>query len=124
MKNELIRYCLDMAVERLNVAELMFNKGNYKDSIICSYFALFNAMRALLAEDKTFLAVVRNFRRRYIQTGSLDKKFSVYFDTAFKLRKACDYGDFVIVSREEAEEQYQHAVEFVAAVKNYLEGVQ
>ena len=37
-------------------------------------------------------------------------------------RVVAAYEDFYIASREQAETQYQHAVEFVEAVKNYLEG--
>lgn len=47
----------------------------------------------------------------------------INFDAAFKLRASCDYEDFIFATREEAETQYQHAVEFVEAVKNYLEAL-
>lgn len=38
------------------------------------------------------------------------------------MRNDCDYGDFIFVSREETETQYNQAVEFYEAVKNFLEG--
>ena len=49
--------------------------------------------------------------------------FSDYIGDAFSARQYSDYADFFIVSREQAETQYQNAVEFVEAVKNYLEMV-
>ena len=51
-------------------------------------------------------------------------KFSDYIGSAFKARQYSDYGDFVVVSKEEATEQYEHAAEFCEAVKKFLEGTQ
>ena len=66
-------------------------------------------------------AVIGYFRREYVKTNIFDRKLSDYIGDAFRIRQYCDYEDFFVVSREETELQYQHAVEFVEAVKNYLE---
>lgn len=76
---------------------------------------------AELYERKNFLTIVRHFRRRYIETNLFDENYSEHFDAAYKARQYSDYGDFVVVSREEAQEQYEHALEFCAAVKKFLE---
>ncbi len=123
--NEYAKYRLTLAEERVQTTRLLIESGSYRDSINRSYYAIFTAARALLAEKnidfKKHSAVIGYFRREYIKTNVFDAKFSDYIGKAFSFRNDCDYGDFVIVSRAEAEEQYQHAVEFVEAVKKYLE---
>lgn len=122
---DLTKYRIDSANERLEVAEMLIDIGRYRISISNSYYAIFNAIRALLSEEqldfKKHSAVISYFRREYVKTGIFDVKFSDYIGDAFDSRNDCDYEDFFIASRTEAEEQYQHAVEFCAAVKNYLE---
>jgi uncharacterized protein (UPF0332 family) len=39
---------------------------------------------------------------------------------AFQIRNNTDYADFFIVSRKDAVEQYEKAVEFVDAIDKYL----
>lgn len=122
---DLTKYRLDTAAERLEVAAGLIVSGRYRISISNSYYAIFNAARALLAEEqvdfKKHSAVISYFRREYVKTSLFDVKFSAYIGNAFDARNDCDYEDFFIASRSQAEEQYQHAVEFVEAVKKYLE---
>lgn len=96
-------------------------------SINRSYYAIFTTTRALLAENeidfKKHSAVISYFRQNYIKTGIFEVTLSKYIGDAFKFRNDCDYEDFVIVSREDAETQYQHAVEFYETIKNYLENL-
>jgi len=122
---DLTKYRLETAQERLEESKDTIEKGRYRISVTNSYYAIFNAVRALLAERevdfKKHSAVVSYFRREYVKTGVFEVKYSNYIGSAFKARQYSDYGDFVVVSREEAQEQYEHAVEFCAAVKNFLE---
>ncbi|MBR4151607.1 MAG: HEPN domain-containing protein [Selenomonadaceae bacterium] len=122
---DLTKYRLEAAAERLTVSKNLADGGHYKISITNSYYAIFNAVRALLSEAhldfKKHSAVISYFRREYIKTSLFEVKFSDYIGDAFSARQYSDYADFFIVSREQAETQYQHAVEFVEAVKNYLE---
>ena len=123
---DLTKYRLDSATERLEVAETMIDLGHFRIAVTNSYYAMFNAVRALLSERevdfKKHSAVTSYFRREYIKTGLLNVKFSDYIGKAFIARQHSDYGDFALVSREQAETQHQHAVEFVEAVKNFLGG--
>lgn len=122
---DLTKYRLEIAAERVEAAKAMIELGYFRDSINRSYYAIFSAVRALLSEKridfKKHSAVISYFRREFIKTGIFDVKFSDYIGEAFRLRGYCDYDDFIVASRGKAEEQYQHAVEFCAAVKNYLE---
>ena len=105
----------------------MFENKSYKSAINRSYYAIFTAVRSLLAEEekdfKKHSAVISHFRKNYVKTGIFETKFSDYIGDAFEVRNDCDYEDFYIASREEAETQYLHAVEFYEAVKSYLENL-
>ena len=127
MRN-LTKYRLDKARERLEVSNSMLNDGYYSDSVNRSYYSIFSAVRALLSEDevdfKKHSAVIAYFRKNYIKTEIFDKKFSIYIGDAFEIRTNCDYEDFFVASREEAETQYLHAVEFYETIKNFLESAE
>ena len=123
---DLTKYRLDLAKERFEISKILLDGEHFKDSINRSYYSIFSAVRALLAEKEIELkkhsAVISYFRKNYIKTGIFDKNLSDYIGKAFVMRNDCDYADFFFVSREEAETQYNHAVEFYKTVKNFLEG--
>ena len=114
-----------MAKERLKSAKLLLDNNSYKDSIGRSYYAIFTAARALLAMDEEDFArhagVISYFQKTYIKSGVFDVKYSRYISEAFQIRNNTDYADFYIVSREDAEEQYQRAVEFYDTIGEYLQ---
>ena len=122
--DDYVKYRMDTAKERLVAASSLIDAGCYKDSINRSYYAIFSATRALLANERIDFSkhsgVIGYFRRNYIKTGLLDVKYSDYIGKAFQYRTDCDYEDFFIVDRADAELQYQHALEFYEAIENYL----
>lgn len=87
-------------------------------------YSIFTGVRSVLAKDgidfKKHAGVIAYFQKEYIKTGEFDKKYSKYLQAAFQIRNNCDYSDFFIVSREDAEEQYQHALEMLNAICSYL----
>lgn len=50
-RKELMKYRLEMAEERLHSSKVLLEAGSYKDSIGRSYYAMFTAVRALLAME-------------------------------------------------------------------------
>ena len=111
--------------EKLESAKLLLDAGKYKDSIGRSYYAIFTSLRAVLSKDgvdfSKHAGVIAYFQREYIKTGIFDKKYSKYVQSAFQIRNSCDYDDFFIASRQDAEEQYQKAEELYEEVKAFLE---
>lgn len=123
-KRDLVQYRLNMATERLQSAKLLLDNGSYKDSIGRSYYAIFTAVRALLAADgidfSKHTGVISYFQKEYIKTGIFEIKYSKYMSQAFQIRNNTDYADFYIVSHDDAKEQYERAVEFYKVIENYL----
>lgn len=119
-----MKYRLDNAKEKLESAKLLLDAGKYRDSIGRSYYAIFTAVRAVLANDKVDFSkhsgVIAYFQKEYIRTGIFDVKYSKYLQNAFQIRNSCDYDDFFIASKQDAEEQYNRAAEFYEGIQNYL----
>lgn len=123
-RRELIKYRLESARESLNSAEVLLASKSYKDSIGRSYYAMFTAVRALLAKDSVdyskHAGVISYFQREYIKTQKFEKKYSKYLSQAFQIRNNTDYADFFVVSFEDAREQADRAKEFLTAIEEFF----
>lgn len=122
-RKELMKYRLEMAEERLHSSKVLLEAGSYKDSIGRSYYAMFTAVRALLAmEGQDFskhAGVIAYFQKEFVKTGKVDRKYSKYISQAFQIRNNTDYADFFIVSAQDAKEQYEKAKEFLKVIVKY-----
>ena len=102
----------------------MLKSGNFADSIGRSYYAIFTAVRALLAlkglDSKRHSGVVALFNEHFIKTGLLAKEVYQIITSAKAKRERADYEDYVEFSKEEAEEQLKKAKELVKEVKTLL----
>ena len=123
-KKELMRYRLQTAKERLSAAKSLLQEKCYKDSVNRSYYAMFTAIRAILALDgqdfSKHAGVISYFQREYVKTGKFDKKHSNYISQAFQIRNNADYADFFLVSENDAREQYERAMELITEIEKYV----
>lgn len=121
---ELSKYRIETAFEKIKAAELLLDNNMIKDSINRSYYAIFDAMRAVLALDgadyKHHSQVIGNFNKNYIALEIFDKKYSSIIQSAFLVRNSSDYDDFYIVSIDDARKQLSDAKEFADSVMLYL----
>ena len=112
------------AREKLTSAKLLLEAGLYKDSVGRSYYAIFSAIRAILAvrqvDFSKHAGVIAYFQKEFIKTGIFDKKYSKYLQQAFQIRNSCDYDDFFIVSEQDAEDQYERATEILTIIEEYI----
>ena len=122
--DDLVQYRKDIAKEKLKSAKILLDAGQYKDSIGRSYYALFSAVRAILAKDQVDFSkhagVIAYFQKNYIKTEIFERKYSKYLTNAFQIRNSCDYDDFYIVSKTNAEEQYRKVDEMIRVIIDYL----
>ena len=121
---ELAKVRLDKANECLAESESNLKNGFYKVSANRSYYAVFHAMRAVLAlikfDSKKHSGVIATFRQQYIKTGIFPVAFSDIIGKSQRIRTDCDYDEFYIVSKEEVEEQATNAEVFIKAVEKYI----
>jgi uncharacterized protein (UPF0332 family) len=120
----LISYRLESAREKLSAAEDLFEKRHYKDSVSRSYYAIFTAARALLATERLdsskHSGVISLFNQHFVKSGEVRKEASKWLERAKLYREQADYGDFYIVSVNEAEAQIQSAREFIEEVETAI----
>lgn len=124
-KKSLSQARINHSTECLAAAENLLASGNYKSAANRSYYAIFHAMRAVLAFDeidmKHHSGIISEFRRIYIKSGIFDMKLSQIISVLFDIRTDSDYDDFFIISKEEVEEQIKNARFFVNTIKAYLD---
>lgn len=115
---------LEHAKECLQDAKLLLAGESYRSAANRAYYAVFHAMRAVLALDgvdmKHHSGIISEFRRRYIKTGVFDVSLSELISELSTMREGSDYNDFFIVSKTETIEQVQSAEFFLTAVETYL----
>ena len=112
------------AKECLDAAQLLLESGNFKSAANRSYYAVFHAMRSVLAFDeidmKHHSGIMSEFRRLYIKTGVFDTKLSTIISVLFNIRQDSDYDDFFVISKAEVVEQISNAEIFLKAISDYL----
>ena len=118
-----VRY--DHALECLDAAKSLLENGNYKSAANRSYYAIFHAMRAVLAFDeidmKHHSGIISEFRKRYIKTGVFETRLSQIISVLFDTRTESDYDDFFVISKAEVVEQTENATYFLQAIKAHLD---
>ncbi|HWR07348.1 HEPN domain-containing protein [Sporomusa sp.] len=118
---ELAKYRLNKAEECLADSQDAYEKDRLANSINRSYYAMFHATRALLALDsfdsKRYSAIIGCFNQHYIATGKIDTTYYQMLSNAFRVRNKTDYDDFYVVSRDEAQQQLENAISFIAMLK-------
>ena len=118
---------LEKAKENLAAAYTLIASNDYKIASTRTYYAIFHAMRAVLALDgvdmKHHSGVISEFRKRYLKTEIIDRRLSVTISELFDLRTDCDYDDFFVISKEDAKNAVEKADEFVKTIEEYLNGI-
>lgn len=120
----LSEYRIESAESCLTDANALFQIESYKGATNRAYYAVFNAMRAVLAMDgidrKRHSGVISEFQRLYLKTHVFDASYSRIISNAFALRVGGDYQDYYVISKQEIADLIADAESFVQAVKDYL----
>lgn len=124
-QKDLSLYRLERAKEDLETAKINLENNKYKAAINRSYYAIFHSMRAVNVLDEfdasKHSSVIAHFNRYHVYSGDFKKDTYKIIDSAYRIREKCDYSDFFIASRGDAEEQLQKAEQFYNEVKEFLE---
>ena len=123
-KIEVSKARFDHAKEFLQDAKLLLASESYRSAAKRAYYAIFHAMRAVLALDgvdmKHHSGIISEFRKRYIKTGVFDASLSEIISELSSVREGSDYNDFFIVSKAETIQQVQAAEKFLIEIQHYL----
>jgi len=119
---DLSNYRMAKAKDLLSQSRLLYENQKYDGSINRSYYAIFNAIRSLLAlvrlDSSKHSGVLAFFDRYFVKTAILEKKYSQIAHSAFDTRQDNDYEDFYIPSEEEARIQQEDAEKFISEIES------
>jgi uncharacterized protein (UPF0332 family) len=126
---DLALYRLKVAEERLNAAQILFERRMYADTVSRAYYAIFQAARAALAlkrlDSRKHSGIISLFNQQFVKTNILPKDHGKILKRTRDLREASDYDDFYLVSREEAQVAIEDACKFISdltlLIKNFKE---
>jgi uncharacterized protein (UPF0332 family) len=117
---------LEKASESIEAARLLLTEGFQDSAADRSYYAMFYAVEALLADrDLDFSshgAVHGAFGRLFAKTGELDPKYHGWLIRAFEARQSATYGVDLNGEADAASigALIEQAEEFVSAIRRYL----
>lgn len=120
----LVTYRLEQADESLEAARTLLDKELIRPSVNRSYYAMFYAVLALLAQGKKETSkhsgAIALFDRDFVKQGVFKKNYSRWLHDAFDLRQRSDYAAEYHASREDAETTLKNAESFVDKVNKVL----
>lgn len=120
-KIELAKYRLEDAKEKLHSAEILLSNKKFKDSVSRSYYAMFSAARALLSmkevDSPKHSGVISLFNLHFVKPDIVSKKCGKILAKSKTVREKSDYGDFIIVTKEEANNQIEEAKEIIHEIE-------
>lgn len=120
----LAKYRLEKAKEILIEAEDALKQNHFGMSVNRSYYAMFTSAKALLAmkdlDSSKHSGVISLFNQHLVKLRLFPEEFSKFLQKAKRIREDADYGDFVKITQEDAENQIDHARKFVAEAERTL----
>lgn len=123
-KIDLAKYRLDTAKENLEAAQLLLKSEFYKDVNDRAYYSIFHSINAVLAIEevgfKRHKDVLAHFNKNYIKNEIFPKEIDRRISKTRQIREACDYHDFYVTSKTEAEECISTASELIPLVEDYI----
>ena len=119
-----IKNALNVGKEQLISSKILFDGGQYRDSITLSYYAMYSSALALLLKNdispKTHQGTLRQLAKEYVKCGLLNKETYDYFYDARTLRNKSSYDYSVVFSEELAKELILEAEKFIDEVESLL----
>ena len=125
---DLANYRLSQSKDNLEEAEILFNINKFKGASNRAYYAIFHAIKAILAlEQKDFKkhsSVIAYFNQEYISKEIFPKELGKDITNIRLYREKSDYVDFYIITKEDCEQQIQKAKNIVNSIEKYLKNKQ
>ncbi len=123
---ELSKYRYSLAKQTYNNAKMCLDNGFYRDCINRSYYAVFYAIRAVLALEnidfKRHKDVVAYFNKEFVAQGKFPGEMGRRLARLKMKREESDYSDFFVASADEAQIQLQSVEYMLPLIKEYLIG--
>ena len=115
---------INVGKSQLISSKMLFEGGQYIDSITMSYYAMYSSALALLLKlgisPKTHEGTLRQLAKEYVKTGLFSKESYGYLYDAREIRNDSSYGYSKTFSEEDAESLILQAEKFINEVETLL----
>lgn len=124
-REDLSRYRLSLALETLDTAKMCYDNGKYRDANNRTYYAVFYAIRVVLALEGTDFKrhkdVLAYFNKEYVAEEKLPRQLGKRVSKLKIIREESDYNDLYVISETETKEQIESAEYIYKEIRSYLE---
>ena len=125
----LVKYRLKEAEDSIEEASVLLKEGMSLRAVMNRlYYAMFYAVLALLQEKQMgtskHTGAISLFDREFIKSRIFDKELSKTLHRAFELRQKGDYMEEAEVTKEDVDEIFPKAIDFVNKIREHLFGKQ
>jgi len=121
----LAKYRFEKALNCLTASTLAIEQNDYHTAANRSYYAVFHAVRSLLAlrqiDFKNHGDVIGYFRKEYIKTEVFPIEMSKIIGKLFDTRNKSDYDDFYVIIKEDVKTQHHSAIYFLDEIRKFLD---
>jgi len=118
------RDLLVKAQESLEAARLLRHTGHFAFAASRAYYSMFYVAEAFLAGKGLSLSkhggVHGAFAQHFGRTGLVPKEYQRHLVRGMEVRHVADYGNSKQVTAEEADEQINHAADFLALAERQI----
>lgn len=120
-KKSLSKFRLEKADRLLDDASLLLKEKRWESSVNRSYYAAFNASKAVLVlfgiDPKTHDGVKTMVSKKLVLDGLMSKEYGKWFRSLMLEREDADYADYITLDSSDAEEALQNASDFIKKLK-------
>lgn len=124
MKEDLAKYRLEDAKEKILSSEILLKERQNKDSASRSYYAMFSAARALLAtkgyDSAKHSGVISLFNQHFVKEKIVPDDMGRLLAEVKDVRERGDYGDYITVTEEEAKRYLEVGKYFINEIEKVL----
>ena len=123
-RGDYIKYRFNRALESLDDAIILTEKGKWNTVINRLQYACFYAVISLLLkhdiENQSHDGARTQFGLHFIKTGMIDKKYGKLFSKLFDYRQKGDYGDLYDYQQDIVKPLIKQAEEFIKEIGQHI----
>lgn len=123
----LAKYRMEKAREIIKEAEDALEHDHPGNSVNRSYYAMFTAARAILAlkelDSSKHSGIIALFSQHIIKPGLFPEELSKFLRESKRIRESADYGDFIEITKEDAQTHLQRAGKFVEEAEKTMQEI-
>jgi len=123
-RNSLINYRIELSHESIDEVKLQIEHNKLRVAINRIYYGMFYIVTAL-ALKYGFTTSKHNqllgwFNKTFIKGKLMPQKYGEILQNSFNKRNNADYGDFVIIEKDEVFKMFDDMKDFIATIENFI----